>query len=282
MWSVFPDHSLALCLPLLNFEAIKLTNNNMNGAYTAASRNTSDDYDDRPPSMMGINNKPSNDEKASQNVETIEVPVIAQTASVPVTTSTTILTGMTNSTSEPEPRQGQKCCGCCCDYRRAVIIVNLVIIILEAIVFILAATGSLGYVVDTGAEGTDLLDKYSTTEMIFSAVSIVLCGVAIGGAYSYNIIMVGLNVLWLVVGYVLGIFLVINFCNDYCDEWEAYYDNSDNYASCYCYVNGAAMVLAAVVMVLWIYPHVGFIVQVRKGVMSKDTYAREQFSCCCV
>ena len=35
------------------------------------------------------------------------------------------------------PTRAAPCCGCCCDYQRAVIIVDLVIISLEALVLIL-------------------------------------------------------------------------------------------------------------------------------------------------
>jgi hypothetical protein len=219
-------------------------------------------------------------DKVSHGAEAIFVPVIAQqTVDNPAPTPTAVAY---TSVQDYEPRQGQKCCGCCCDYRRAVIIVNIVIMILEAIVLILVATGMLGYYIYGGDEGSDLLGKYETIEMVFSAISIVMSAVAIGGAYLYSSIMVGLNVVWLVVGYGLGIWLGLNYCNDYCDAWEDYYDDYYGYAYCTCSVNGVAAIMAAVAMVIWIYPHVGFIVQVRKGIMSRDTYAREEFSCCCV
>ena len=32
----------------------------------------------------------------------------------------------------------------------------------------------------------------------------------------------------------------------------------------------------------FLYPHIGFILEVKKGIMTRDTYPREEFSCCCV
>ena len=225
-----------------------------------------------------IDTKDWAEDKVPNSIEDIAVPVIAQTFDDPVST-----TRVAPTSELSEPRQGRKCCGCCCDYRRAVIIVNIVIMILEAIVLILAATGLLGYYLSSygGDEGSNLLDKYEMTEMICSAVSIVMSAVAIAGAYLYNSIMVGLNIFWLVAGYGLGIFLGVNYCYDYCDAWEDYYDD-DYYVYCSCSLNGPAVIATAVAMGIWIYPHVGFIEQVCKGIMSKDTYAREEFSCCCV
>lgn len=178
---------------------------------------------------------------------------------------------------DDEEKQGQKCCHCCCDYRRAVIIVNVIIAILEALVLLLVATGFLGEYL-YGSEA-NLLGNYETMEIVFSCVSILLSGLAIAGAFLYNVYMVATNVVWLVVGFALGIYFVLQYCNDMLDYCDAH---PETYYSCTCYLNFPNVVIAGIAMCLWIYPHVGFIQEVRKGIMSKETYQREQYSCCCV
>jgi hypothetical protein len=212
--------------------------------------------------------------KEPKNEEaTVAVPIAAATAAeddTPPSQSDEDLVG---------PRQGQKCCYCCCDYRRAVIIINIVIGVLEAIVLIALATGAFSISYYSGGGSTSLNDKYDTIEMIFSGISIVLSSLAIVGAYYYKIILVGLNVLWLVVAYVLGIVLAVQYCGEFCD----YYDSDYYYYSyCYCSLHGGTVIGMGAVMCLYAYPHIGFIVQVHKGIMSRETYPREEYSCCCV
>lgn len=212
-------------------------------------------------------------------------------------------------------KQGQKCCGVCCDFRRAVIIVNVLIILLEAILLVLVATGVFGKVMlklDGGSNHAFLMDKYNRIQMIFSGISALLSLVAIVGAANYSTVMVGINAVWLLVEYVLGIVLVLSYCNNYCNEYLAAVMEDEQNATltmltgrfnhlqfeyeqnasatngplqilyCACSLNIPVTIAAGVAMCLWIYPHVGFIVQVRRGIMSKETYPRQQYSCCCV
>jgi len=42
------------------------------------------------------------------------------------------------------------------------------------------------------------------------------------------------------------------------------------------------IVIQAVLTLFFMYPHIGFIMEVHSGIMSAETYPREEFSCCCV
>ena len=158
--------------------------------------------------------------------------------STPTPTITAVPTVNRNATDN-EGKLGGKCCGCCCDYRRAVIIVNAVGI----------ALGLLGLVLSFGLSGSGFI--FVILDIIFSIVAIV-------GAIQYNVIMVGLTVAWLVIQFVHTVVVVI-------------------------IVGGTVLdiVLSVVITALFIYPHVGFIREVKSGVMSRETYPREEFSCCC-
>lgn len=41
-------------------------------------------------------------------------------------------------------------------------------------------------------------------------------------------------------------------------------------------------VLTAIFTLLWVYPSVFLSVEIKKGIMTKETYPREEMSCCCV
>ena len=41
-------------------------------------------------------------------------------------------------------------------------------------------------------------------------------------------------------------------------------------------------VITALFTMLWVYPSVFLSVEIKKGIMTKETYPREEMSCCCV
>mmetsp|Transcript_18958 Transcript_18958/g.46954 ORF Transcript_18958/g.46954 Transcript_18958/m.46954 type:complete len:84 (+) Transcript_18958:1601-1852(+) len=41
-------------------------------------------------------------------------------------------------------------------------------------------------------------------------------------------------------------------------------------------------VITAILTLLWVYPSVFLSVEIKKGIMTKETYPREEMSCCCV
>lgn len=63
----------------------------------------------------------------------------------------------------------------------------------------------------------------------------------------------------------------------FCHTWE---DKGDDYT---CYSTGVGgIVFGLIIIVLFAYPHIMFIIEVKKGILTKETYPREEFSCCCV
>jgi hypothetical protein len=43
----------------------------------------------------------------------------------------------------------------------------------------------------------------------------------------------------------------------------------------------ASYVILGAITALWIYPSVMLVTEIRSGIMSRETYPREEFSCCC-
>eukprot|EP00525_Craspedostauros_australis_P001667 CAMPEP_0198108982 /NCGR_PEP_ID=MMETSP1442-20131203/994_1 /TAXON_ID= /ORGANISM="Craspedostauros australis, Strain CCMP3328" /LENGTH=121 /DNA_ID=CAMNT_0043764415 /DNA_START=93 /DNA_END=455 /DNA_ORIENTATION=- len=71
--------------------------------------------------------------------------------------------GIDNIPMHDQPKMGAKCCGCCCDFRRAVIVVMIISMVLSFLTFLIAATGgdnteSWGY--DASSE-EDFVDEYN-------------------------------------------------------------------------------------------------------------------------
>jgi hypothetical protein len=98
--------------------------------------------------------------------------------------------------------------------------------------------------------------------------------VALLGARFYNIWMLAIVVVWYVVNYALSIYVSI-------DNVDKVNNLNNPEISEYRYPIGT-FIFSAVVTGLWIYPHIGLIVEIKKGIMSRETYPREEYSCCCV
>ena len=169
------------------------------------------------------------------------------------------------------PRRGKPCCFCCCDYRQAVIQVDVVIIFLELIVIIVLAAGGANFLVYAQS------DRLTKIEMIFSGVSIITGGLSIYGAYMYSIFLVLINVLWLLVGYVAAIVIAVNYCKDV--ETVSFVLEGDLYTYP-CSIGVLPVLVTGVIMALWVYPHIGFMVYVQRGILSEETYENEKISCC--
>jgi hypothetical protein len=97
--------------------------------------------------------------------------------------------------------------------------------------------------------------------------------VALLGARFYNIPMLCLVIIWYVVDVILYIIFLMKQVDDI--------NNVDGITEAYRYPIGS-FVVYAVVAALWIYPHAGLILEIKRGIMSRETYPREEYSCCCV
>lgn len=167
----------------------------------------------------------------------------------PATTcSTHACEDSSNSSSNNNVRKGQLCCFCCCDFRRAVIIVDIIIMVFEALLLIMLASGGGQSLKDYGYFVTD---ETIRVEMIFSGISIVTGALAILGALKYNLLLVLLNFLWLLIGYIAGVAFVVHECSEYNESYNSTY----YFSYSYCEINGFTVFLQAVVMILWAYPH---------------------------
>ena len=199
--------------------------------------------------------------------ETPEVPMAAATAiptssdmalainvpSLPSTSSIVpMATGHPPTVTVPDramvsiqdlPKQGKKCCGCCCDFRRAVIIVNIVSIVVN------------------------LLVRARIVEGISALIGVAFSIIAIVGANKYNIYMVGANILWMLV--VLAVDAILPSPSTPTTSSEGDETTPTPVLD---------FVISAILMALFIYPHAGFIHEVKMGILTEETYPREYYS----
>jgi hypothetical protein len=189
-------------------------------------------------------------------------------------TPAAIATAVADTPMHSQTKQGSKCCGCCCDYRRAVIILSILTIISNVIGMIIYTQSNQairGFDLDDDGVFDEVEDLYRQ-QAILAGVGLFASIVAVVGAYRYNVYMVGFNVLYIIASFITSIVLTN----------EAYNTVEEDYNG----NNGIPYPITTVVfqgffMLLYIYPHVGFMYEVKAAILSEETYPREEFSCCC-
>jgi len=169
--------------------------------------------------------------------------------------------------------------GCCCDYRRAVVVLNILGIIFYTISVILngLTTSGLGYALAndscsdfyvTLSDGTTEDVDCETMVIIYSvltgiaALGFIAAIIGLIGALKYNVCMIGFEVLSMVLILAFSIWLHVS--------------GSRTAAGM-----AASIAFSVIIDFLLIYPSVMLIMEIKSGKMSAETYKREAHSCCC-
>ena len=204
---------------------------------------------------------------------------VATTETAPVTeteTSTDVVAtpDATMVPMEDHPRQGALCCGCCCDFRRAVIVINALSIVF-GVISTLVAFGSSASIHNETYDADDVLQldndrdsaiQYGIAAGIILAISVVFNIVGLVGAIKYNIYMVGANMVWLIVSFVVAVLIERKWLED-----SSLSEDGEGFLG---------IGPGAIERVLYVYAHAGFVSQVRAGILTKETYPRERHSSC--
>lgn len=179
---------------------------------------------------------------------------------------------------EDDPKKGHICCGGCCDMRRAVIIVNITSIIaaLFGMILILSTSRSVASTF-TGSDDDEVIEEYfksvQRTGVILTAVGIACAAIGIWGSKNFNVLGVSISALFLVAAFIAETVLTLQLYDYVEEKFDVEFDNNA--------VNGN-IAISAVGTLLYVYPHVGLIIELRNGIMTPETYPREEMSCCCV
>jgi hypothetical protein len=109
-------------------------------------------------------------------------------------------------------------------------------------------------------------------ESIFVGIGLVASMCSLVGGIQYNIYLVGINIVWLIIEYIATIVI----------EMLAYLEIEESYAGTQnIKMPWFSWVVSAIISAFFIYPMVRFIREINLGIMSRETYPREEFSCCC-
>ena len=171
--------------------------------------------------------------------------------------------------SEGEEKQGKKCCGFCCDFRRAVIIMAIFGIIEYTILIIMIALGGIAYGVSIAGEATD------DDAVMAAGIGIAVTSGLIAGLYAIGLLF-SIFQLFAALKYsvcMLATVLVFNFIGLGYDIYYTTLVGGDLMIGLICY--------CIVVAAIYIYPTVGLLMEIKEGIMSPETYPREAYSCCC-
>ena len=199
---------------------------------------------------------------------------------------------------DQQEKQGGKCCNCCCDYRRAVIALAIVSIVFG--ILGLAAQGQNNN--NTSAIGDDdlvqdfvedieeLEDKYQTGSIVMAVLGFAMAFVSLGGGIWFNWVMVAISAVYVIIAFIVGIIIGLKQLNEFGDivdvhtegETSALTESEEEGIESFVrllVIIGYA--ISAIITFLFVYPSFCFVKEVRSGIMSKETYPREKFSCCC-
>jgi hypothetical protein len=170
---------------------------------------------------------------------------------------------------------GSKCCGCCCDFRRAVIILDCIHIAF-AFFFLLSLSFEHSLrehwmdllEVNDDQVRDEILEMNMVTKIIFGC-GVVAVAVPAYGAKTFHASMVGFGIVWFVLSFVAQVVVDV-----------VYTGKANDVAHNPVLVPFIPWIFYGVWIALLIYPHVGLFNEIRSGVMSAATYPREEFSCC--
>lgn len=155
-------------------------------------------------------------------------------------------------------RRSHRCCGCCCDTRRAVLVINIISLCLTAF-----GLASLSYLDHAKNHANNYHDDHVTKSL--SQIDGKLVGLSIGayilgmicmsagiyGAAKFNRIGVIIAGVWHALEFVLNII----------------------------FLNFVGFIKAG----FFLYPHIVFVIEMNRGIMAPETYHKEQDCCsCCV
>jgi hypothetical protein len=159
-----------------------------------------------------------------------------------------------NHQGAAETKQGSKYYGCCCDSRRAVFVLNTLDIVLNLILYV-------AFVIALKEAMPGMQLAVWIVNEIWNAATIL-------GAFCYSDVVVIMGVMWQI--YKLGAIIFLVAAN-----YPTRTPESQVTSICY-------LCIAVPLTLSVIYANCLFAYEVRRDIMSKETYNRERYSCCCV
>jgi hypothetical protein len=147
---------------------------------------------------------------------------------------------------------------CLFDSRKATLIVNFIALALLILNFVFGALNT----------PLDVKSKPDIFIIVVFAISVLFYGVVIIGACSFRQCAVFTAGIWEIIAFVLNIIWIATY------NWNTLTDTDRKSA-----------IITVTVLLVWrllcIYADFTFVHEVRKGIMTRETRAREAYFCCC-
>jgi hypothetical protein len=161
--------------------------------------------------------------------------------------------------------KGGKCC--CCGFRMAVLILSTIAFLGSIVQIVLYSTDRFGNTFndikdpDERKEAEDLFLTYRPVDITIYSITLALSIVGFLGAFKYQNIMIGVPVLWSIIGFILNcIFLplAVGKVKDYIDndsiDWEG--TDTKGIKSAINVIMILTLILNGLFIICWNYPSV--------------------------
>ena len=176
------------------------------------------------------------------------------------------------------------CCGVLCDYRRAVIWTDVGLVGLVCF-FLVMQTGlddqvELVYWDDAVSDRVnEIYAEYLSKLNIFGYILILTSFGSTISASLFSIWIPAFQIVWLLV-VLLASCVILN--NMYAELGPVYDDITDPVYTDPPLSSAAPVLLGIGLSVAaFLYPHVAYVYEVHRGILSRDSYPREERCCCC-
>jgi hypothetical protein len=171
------------------------------------------------------------------------------------------------------------CCGFCCDYRRGVIWSDVALV--GVVCFFLVVQSGLDdqvemlYLDDTVSSGVSAIyGEYLGKIKVFGYITIMTSFASSVSASLFSIWIPAFQIIWLLTVLIAS---TIIFLNMFSALEEIYVTTPEPELS------SAAPILVGmtICVVAFLYPHVAYVYEVHRGILTRETYPREERCCCC-
>lgn len=178
-----------------------------------------------------------------------------------------------------QEKQGGKCCFFCCDYRRAVVVISILQMI-NSLVWLVLFAGAGGFAVVGSLEAQNNDDLSSEGLAAAAGASYILaamygvfflCNIfVLCAALRYSVCMLSTTIIIVLIQFGISIWNVV---------YRVQYSTDPTLNPTTQYVVG--IIGSIIGYGLYLYPIIGLTSEIKNGIMSRETYPREAYSCCC-
>lgn len=128
----------------------------------------------------------------------------------------------------------------------------------------------------TNSQIDDVLNEYEIVFISMGIMHFLMSFVALRGALVFNKYMVGIYPIWALFHVTLTIILNFQIMSKVENSFTESVQEDFNFKT------NLLIAFQVFILLFWTYPSVMLTREINQGIMSKETYPREEYSCCCI